>query len=215
MARRSRAELVTEHPPGRGGPSERWTKRRDEVVDIAAHLFAQHGYHRTTIDELVEATGLTRGGLYHYITGKHDLLTQIHRRFIEPLLEQAQQIASQDLSAEEALRRLGEALMVDIATYTDQVTVFLHEWRIIQNDPEWEDLRRSRKQFEGVIEQVLSRGVREGEFEVADVRLAVLAFLGMFNYSYQWYTPDGRLSARRLSRSFMDILLDGIRKQEA
>lgn len=193
--------------------SERWEKRRDEVVDIAAHVFAERGYHPTTIDDLVEATGLTRGGLYHYISGKQDLLSQIHRRFIEPLLEQAEEIAAAGHPPEETLRLLGQALMSDIATYTDQVTVFLHEWRIIRDDPAWADIRRARKRFEGVVEQVLRRGVREGAFRVADVRLSVLAFLGMFNYSYQWYSSSGRVSAQRLARVFMDIFMDGIRAE--
>lgn len=213
MATRESTPPVGTRRSGRRPNRERWERRRDEVVDIAARLFAERGYHRTTIDDLVEATGLTRGGLYHYISGKHDLLSQIHRRFIDPLLEQAEKIAAAGHPPPETLRLLGEALMTDIATYTDQVTVFLHEWRIIQEDPAWADVRRSRKRFEGVIEQVLRRGIREGEFEVADVRLTVLAFLGMFNYSYQWYSSSGRVSPTRLAKTFMDIFMDGIQKQ--
>lgn len=215
MATREKTAPAGARRSGRRPNSERWEKRRDEVVDVAARLFAERGYHPTTIDDLVEATGLTRGGLYHYISGKHDLLSQIHRRFIDPLLEQAERIAANGDPPEETLRLLGEALMSDIATYTDQVTVFLHEWRIIQEDPAWADIRRSRKRFEGVIEQVLRRGIREGVFEVADVRLTVLAFLGMFNYSYQWYSSSGRVSSTRLAKMFADIFLDGIRAGRA
>jgi AcrR family transcriptional regulator len=209
----TREKAVQAKPPrsGRRPNKERWERRRDEVVDVAARLFAERGYHPTTIDDLVEATGLTRGGLYHYISGKHDLLSQIHRRFIDPLLEQAEQIAAAGHPPEQTLRLLGEALMTDIATYTDQVTVFLHEWRIIQNDPAWADIRQARKAFEGVIEQVLRRGIQEGVFEIADVRLTVLAFLGMINYSYQWYSSSGRVSPTRLANTFMDICIDGIR----
>jgi AcrR family transcriptional regulator len=196
---------------GRPPNKERWERRRDEVVDIAAHVFAERGYHRTTIDDLVEATGLTRGGLYHYIAGKQDLLSQIHQRFIEPLLKEAERIAAEDRPPDETLRLLGAALMSDIAAYTDQVTVFLHEWRVIAHDPDWAEIRRARKRFEGVIEEVLRRGVREGCFEVQDVRLTVLAFLGMFNYSYQWYRPSGRASAVKLADTFTRIFLDGIR----
>ncbi len=215
MATREKTAPPGARRSGRRPNRERWEKRRDEVVDVAARLFAERGYHPTTIDDLVEATGLTRGGLYHYISGKQDLLSQIHRRFIDPLLEQAERIAAAGEPPEKTLHLLGDALMSDIATYTDQVTVFLHEWRIIQEDPAWADIRHSRKRFEGVIEQVLRRGIREGAFEVADVRLTVLAFLGMFNYSYQWYSPSGRVSPTRLAKTFMDIFLDGIRKQSA
>ena len=68
---------------------ERYEGRRQEVADIAARVFAERGYDATSIDDLVEATGLQRGGLYHYMEGKKDLLIRIHGRFIEPLLAES------------------------------------------------------------------------------------------------------------------------------
>jgi AcrR family transcriptional regulator len=195
---------------GRPPSRERWEGRRREVVDAAAHVFARQGYQATTIDDLVAATGLKRGGLYHYIDSKRELLIRIHERFIEPLLSDARRIAAAGEPPEATLRMLAHALMADIARYRDQVAVFLHEWRIIENDPEWEDVRRARREFEGVISDVLQRGVEEGSFRIADLRVTVLAFLGMINYSYQWYQPGGRMDAAGLAERFVDIVLDGI-----
>jgi TetR/AcrR family transcriptional regulator, cholesterol catabolism regulator len=195
---------------GRPRSKERWLERESEVVDVAAALFAQRGYHATSVEDLVKATGLQRGGLYHYMNGKADLLIKIHQRFIEPLLEQAREIAADDGPADAVLRKLAAALMHDIATYRDQVTVFLHEWRVIEDDPEWEKIREGRKEFEGVIEQVLRRGVDERIFEITDVRLAVLGFLGMFNYSYQWFQPGGRFTPQLVADYFCDIYITGI-----
>src|SRR3954454_471441 len=122
--------------PDRALSAAKYDAKHQELVDIAAHVFARQGFHGTSIDDLVEATGLTRGGLYHYIARKEDLLIAVHERFIEPLLNNARAIAAQALPADEALRRLAHALMHDIATYQDQVTVFLHEWRVIKDDSE-------------------------------------------------------------------------------
>jgi hypothetical protein len=94
------------------------------------------------------------------------------------------------------------------------VTVFLHEWRLVENEPAWKDVRRARKEFEAVIEDVLRRGVDEGILEISDIRLSVLAFLGMFNYSYQWLEPSGRVSAQRVADEFCDIYLSGTRARE-
>jgi hypothetical protein len=88
--------------------------------------------------------------------------------------------------------------------------VFLHEWRIIEHDERWRSIRKSRKKFEQLISGVLQRGVDEGVFAVEDVRLTTLSFLGMFNYSYQWYKPGGRISADRIADIFCDIFLGGI-----
>jgi AcrR family transcriptional regulator len=212
VAKRSRPADSAGDGDGDGGKvSARYDRRRREVVDKAARVFAERGYHATSIEDLVEATGLQRGGLYHYMDGKKDLLSQIHHRFIEPLLEDARGIVERGGPPDEVLRNLGGALIRDIASYGDQVTVFLHEWRIIRDDPEWGEIRQARKDFEALVGSVLRRGMDEGVFAIRDERIALLGFLGMFNYSYQWFRPGGRVPAEEVAEEFCDIFLDGIR----
>jgi AcrR family transcriptional regulator len=197
--------------PARPRARERYEGRRQEIIDIAARVFAERGYDATTIDDLVAATGLQRGGLYHYIGGKQDLLIRIHERFLHPLLDQARAIAAEDMPPDAALRALAHALMENIARYTDQVTVFLHEWRTIAGHPDWTQLRRERREFEAIIGDALERGRREGVFAFRDTRIALLGFLGMINYTPQWYEPGGRASSWQIAEDFSDIFLDGIR----
>jgi AcrR family transcriptional regulator len=196
--------------PERPGSAARYDAKRREVVDIAARVFAEKGYHATSIDDLVAATGLQRGGLYHYIEGKQDLLVAIHERFIAPLLANAREIVARELPPDEALRELARALMHDIANYRDQVTVFLHEWREMQRDPAWRRIREERREFEGIIESVLVRGTREGIFAVEEPRLASLAFLGMLNYSYTWLDPRGDRSPDEIAERFAGYFLSGV-----
>jgi AcrR family transcriptional regulator len=196
--------------PERPRSRARYDAKRQDVVDIAARVFAQRGYHGTSIDDLVEATGLQRGGLYHYMDGKEDLLIAIHERFIEPLLENARVIVAEDLPADEALRRLAHALMNDIANYRDQVTVFLHEWRAITPGPAWRRVRTARREFEQIIESVLVRGQETGIFAIDDARLTSLAFLGMINYSYTWFDAKGAHTPDDIGEHFAKIFLSGI-----
>lgn len=189
---------------------ERYAKRRNELIDIAAQVFARRGYHATTIDDLVEATQLQRGGLYHYIGGKKDLLLSIHERFIQPLLAETSAIVSDDAPADVKLRKTAHVLMRTINDYRDQVTVFLHEWRAIEDDPEWEGIREGRRAFERDIADILEQGRRDGVFQFADVRLTVLAFLGMLNYTYQWFDPAGRVAPEAVADYFCDVFLRGI-----
>lgn len=219
MPRGSRSDSATITRTRDGQPTSaealsRWDERRQEVVDTAAHLFAKRGYHATTIADLVDATGLQRGGLYHYISSKSELLIRIHERFINPLLEDARRILAAGDAPDVALRDLAHALMHDIVDYQDQVTVFLHEWQIIENDPEWKGIRAARKEFEGVVEQVLRAGAQQGMFQVNDVRLTVLAFLGIMNYTTQWYRRGRSNSADELADYFVDIFLRGIQSPD-
>lgn len=189
----------------------RYDARQREIVDIAARLFAERGYHATSVDDLTAATGLQRGGLYHYIGSKEALLFRIHERFIAPLLEAAHEIERREASAEQRLRALARALMRDIADYQPQVTVFIQEWRTIRADPRSRELVEARRQFEAVVERALAAGVAEGVFRIESARLALLGFLGMFNYSYQWFRADGGVAPEDVADRFCDVFLDGIR----
>jgi AcrR family transcriptional regulator len=196
--------------PARERSRQRYAQRRTEVVDTAARIFAARGFHGTSIEDLVEATGLQRGGLYHYMDGKLDLLIAIHERFIDPLLANAREVSERDEPADVQLRELARILMRDIADYHDQVTVFLHEWRAIESDPAWKDIRVARQEFEQIVSDVLERGRDEGIFDFEDSRLTLLGFLGMINYSYQWFDPKGRVSPATIADRFTDIFLSGI-----
>ena len=173
-------------------------------------MFAKKGFHGTSIDELVEATGLQRGGLYYYIGSKDELLIRIHERFITPLLEGAREIVARKEPPEVELRLLADALIRDIVDYQDQVTVFLHEWRLAENTPEWRTVRRARKEFETIVANCFKRGVQDGSFREIDVGLAMRGFLGMINYTYVWLRARGRTSAEEVSDAFADILLHGV-----
>jgi TetR/AcrR family transcriptional regulator, cholesterol catabolism regulator len=214
VADRTRRRKRTGHDgprqPSRERSRERYAQRRTEVVDTAARVFAARGYHGTSIEDLVEATGLQRGGLYHYMDGKLDLLIAIHQRFIDPLLANARKVAEGDEPADVQLRELARVLMRDIADYHDQVTVFLHEWRAIESDPAWKHIRKARQEFEQIVAGVLERGRAEGQFQFEDPRLTLLGFLGMINYSYQWLDPRGPASPTAIADHFTDIFLSGI-----
>jgi TetR/AcrR family transcriptional regulator, cholesterol catabolism regulator len=196
------------------GPQQRsrarYERKWDEVVSAAARVFAAKGFEATTVDDLIEATGLQRGGLYHYMQNKGDLLVEVHRRLIEPLLAEIEEIDTEPNDPPTALRLIARALARNMRDYNNEMIVFLHEWRTIRDDAAWEDIRRARRDLEHTIERTLRRGVRAGSFEITDTRLAVLALLGMFNHAHQWFRPDGRVSADELAESFSDIFLRGI-----
>lgn len=190
----------------------RYEKRKQEIADVAARVFAERGYHGTSVSDLVSATGLQRGGLYHYITGKEELLSLVHQRFIEPLLEESRAVLDAGEPPDETLRMLMRVLLKIVDEYRDQVTVFLREWRNIKDHKAWEAIASTRKEYEEIVLGVLKRGSDEGMFSVVDQKMAAMALLGMINYTYQWFDPDGRVSAEELSDQMSSIFLHGIMK---
>lgn len=187
-------------PPSSPALRERYDRRRQEVVTIAAERFARHGFQATSMDELSEATGLRSGGLYHYIGSKQNLLVQIFGQLMDPLLERAGEIEAGDEDAETQLRALVRAWLAHIETHLDHMAVFAQERHAIEHAPEWEQIRASRDAFEAILRRRLAAvGLTD--------RLALFALLGMVNHTATWFKPGGRLSAEQIADGYCDMLL--------
>lgn len=197
-------------PAARRGPVSKRVQRQKEIIDVAAHLFATQGYNATGIAGLCEAVGLGKGSLYYYIQSKEHLLSQIHDRVMEEVLQSARDIEQLDASPAEGLRMLGIELVKIITQYPDHVWVFLHEWRALSGQ-EAVDFRRKRRQYEATVEKILLAGVERGDFEISDLSLAVRAWLGMHNYTYQWYQSGGRLNSFQIANQYYEIFMRGIK----
>lgn len=224
-------------PPKSPPLRQRYDSRQREVLDACARAFAERGYHGTSIDDLVAATGLARGGLYHYIGSKQAALSRILADLMGPLLERATPIAEgrtdanadpaapsgadsgatdddgsgPPVSAEQRLRAITRIWMEHVEGHRDYVMVFQQERHTIEREPIWHDVRRDRDAFERLLTGILREGVARGEFVVEDPGLSALALLGMVNHSATWFRPGGRLSAEQVADGFCDLLLSGIR----
>lgn len=127
------------------------------------------------------------------------------------MLDEFRKIRASEERPDVALRTFARVLLRTIEQHRDEVTVFLHEWRVVKKDPRWESIRRSRKEFEDIVAEVLERGCDEGLFSISDVRMEMYTFLGTLNYTYQWFDPSGRVSADELAEQMCDIFLSGVK----
>lgn len=200
--------------PGR--PRTGFDQKRRKIIRSATRLFAEQGFHATSMDDICNEAGIGRGVLYHYISSKEEILVAIHESFIEPLLERAGQIVYAGEPPDVTLRNLSRELMLEMAKYLEEVTVFLHEWKALaQNKSRWRNVRQKRSAFERIVQETIEKGQREGLLKALDPRLTSLAFLGMHNYAYQWLDPSGRVSPAKIADLFSSIFLDGVRHASA
>ena len=198
-------------PPKRPALRARYERRRAEVVQVAVRLFAQRGYQATSMDDLVEATGIATGGLYHYIESKERLLIMILDQLMEPLLAIARALVEEDeeedSSAEDRLRSLMRSWLSHVEQHQPHMLVFQQERHAIEHDSQWRHVRRQRKTFERLLARLLEGIDAEREHKFADRRIALLAVLGMVNYTPQWFDPSGRLTAHQIADHYADLLL--------
>lgn len=171
---------------------------RDDVIAAAAREFAERGYHATSIEHLLAATGLTRGGLYHHIESKADLLIAVQEELLAPLLESVRALEAPDL------RSVVRKWVRHVETHRDHMVVFAAERRLVESDLRWASIRRQREEFEALLDEVL-----QGD------SLTRLALLGMVNHMPTWFDPAGPLSAEEIADRFVDLLLTGARSAPA
>ncbi len=194
-------------PPSRPALRARYDRRQADVVAASARLFATQGFHATSMQDLIAATGLTAGGLYHYIGSKDQLLVRICEQLMEPLLEQVRAIAESRHPADEQLREIVRVWMAHLERNRDHMLVFQQERQLLERGAQWREVRRQRKDFEQLLAGVLERGEGDGRFHFDDRDLALRALLGMVNHTAQWFRPRGRLTAAQIGDGFVDLLL--------
>ena len=183
--------------------------RRRQVVTTAAGLFDKAGYHTTNMAQVARAVGLGKPSLYHYFTGKDEILFWIHEEFIDLLIANAQSHRQADLSASEELRLIMRDIVALMETHRGHVRVFFEHQREL-GDEHQTTIRHKRDEYEAMVEGIVARGVRDGEFHTTNERLATLAIFGVCNWSYQWYRSDGEQTTDELADFFHDLLTTGL-----
>jgi TetR/AcrR family transcriptional regulator, cholesterol catabolism regulator len=191
---------------------ERWLTRRTEIVDIAAQVFAKHGYHGTSLAQLCSATKLGRGALYHYIESKENLVALIHDRVLDEVLDDGKEVTRIEASASAKLEELGARLIKTICKYPNHVWVFLHEYQVLTGNSAHR-FHTQRRLYEDYVQEILVQGIDSGEFAIDDVRLTTLAWLGMHNYTYIWLHSEPEADPVVISGQFSKAFLVGIQSR--
>jgi AcrR family transcriptional regulator len=184
---------------------------RQEILRTAARLFQQRGYDATSMNDVAAALKLSKGGLYHHFQGKDEILFEIMNHAMEITEERVLAPVRGIADPEERLRALIQRHMEVVLSPRDrEITVMLHE-----NHPLPPALRKRinsrKKEYVHFVEDLIS-DVQRGRHAKGAVspRAAAFALLGMINWIYQWYKPEGRLQAHNLIPQFTDLLLGGI-----
>jgi AcrR family transcriptional regulator len=184
-------------------------ERRREVVAKAAQLFDKAGYHTTNMSELARAVGIEKPTLYHYFSGKDEILFWIHEEFINRLIEQAEARSSAGLSAADELAAIFADILELMDTHRGHVRVFFEHGREMTKAHQ-QTIREKRDRYQTHVQGIVDRGIAAGEFRELDSRLVTLAIFGMCNWSYQWYRKGGARKSDEIASFFFQLLLDGL-----
>lgn len=183
---------------------------RERLLETASGLFAERGFAPTSVQDIVEAAGVTKGAMYHYFSSKDDLLQQIYTRLLALQAERLERIAAADLPADAKLAAAAADLVVSTLEHLDDAMV---SWRSMHMLPADRlalvraDRRRYHERFRGLIEAGQADGVFRAELP-AD--LVAHQFFGGVHHLGSWFHSDGELTPRQVGDYFADLLLTGL-----
>ena len=184
------------------------SSRRSELTRQAARLFAEKGYHGTSIGDLAEAMGVQKGSLYAHIQSKADLLWEVARDGAAAF-HAALDGVPDELPATEKIRLGLRAHLRVVAEQLDIATVFIREWRYLEGERR-DEFVAERRRYEERFRALFREGRELGELRTdLDDAMATLLALSAANWAYTWIKPD--TDTDELADRFYDLLLNGMR----
>src|SRR6476660_1802575 len=161
-------------------------RRAPQIIDAAARVFAERGFHGATTQDIANVLGIRQASLYYYFSSKEAALELVCLRGVEGFFEAAKMIAARPERARKRLISLIESHLSPLVDRADFVKVFLNERQHLPRESRRRIGRWSRG-LERIFEDVIQEGIAKREFRSdLDARLATLAILGMCNAASSW-----------------------------
>ncbi|NIH84062.1 TetR/AcrR family transcriptional regulator [Amycolatopsis granulosa] len=181
------------------------------LLSVATRLFAERGFDRTSVQEIVTAAGVTKGAMYHYFGSKDDLLHEIYGRVLRLQTEQLEKVVHNGEPVRARLRSAAVDVVVSSIENLDDTTIFFQSMHQLGADKR-KAVRADRRHFHVLFRSLVEEGQRDGVFRTdkpADI--VVDFFFGSVHHLAFWYRSDGRLSAREVGEHYADLLVDSLR----
>lgn len=188
---------------------------KEKIIENSIVLFDSKGFSETSIQEIVDSIGVTKGTFYYYFNSKEELLMDIHLRYISNIVELQRRIMENEKT--DCKTKLYEIILMLIHGIEKNglsARVFFREIRHL-NEENLAKVSKERDTFGEELQKLVELGIANGEFREElrkEIKIIVFAILGVTNWSYNWFDPNGRLSADELSQIYYNILLKGIER---
>lgn len=178
--------------------------RLDTLLADAARIFAEQGFHGTSMRELSRASGLSLSGIYHYVESKHELLYLIQDRCFAEVAEGARLAVAQATTPEARLEAFIRHHVTFFAGHMHEMKVLSHEAEELTGTMATA-IRRRKRAYVAFVTQLLE------DIEVKSVssQIAAYALFGMMNWIYTWYRPSGEIPPGYLADEIARLFLDG------
>jgi AcrR family transcriptional regulator len=160
------------------------------------------------LEAVAERLGISRVTLYRYCPSKEELLIRVFERSIAIFQRGLRQICAQDIPPEEKVRQIIRHQVRILTDHHDFLSVFFSEESHLPAEMA-QRARAERRAYDTLIEGVIEEGIAAGRLAPLPPKILSFALLGMCNWLYQWYQPNGPLSAEEVARIFILLVEHG------
>lgn len=185
--------------------------KRREISRIAARVFYEKSYEGASMQDIAEAVGLTKAGLYHHIGSKDELLFEIMNFGMdilqETVLDRVKAIAD---PRERLTRTIAGHIDLIVRARDQEITVILHENRSLRGALRKKVNARKRQYIEFLEEAITGVQKQAGGATLISPSLAAFALLGMINWLYQWYQREGPVKQVELTEAYTNFFFRGL-----
>jgi TetR/AcrR family transcriptional regulator, cholesterol catabolism regulator len=187
------------------------SERREEILALAARIFADKGYASTTVREIADAAGILSGSLYHHFDSKESMLDEIMHGFLDHIVAQYRVIVEKGGHPLEVLRALVREAFTSLGGNPAALAVMINEFNFLVQFPRFAYLREGAEETERLWVGVLEDGMREGVFRSdIDARMVYRFMRDCIWISVRWYRPDGKYEPEEIADFYLELLLDGL-----
>ena len=190
-------------------------KRREQIVLAAINLFAQKGFHKTTLRNLAEQTGLSQASIYDYVGSKEDIFFLIHELAASSAMEAMKRSLEQVSDPLEKLRRVIRAEFSTMDKLADAIMLIYQEGHILTKPLLKTLLKKERAHLE-VIESILDECVSKGMLRSCNVRVVANLIKSMVDaWVLKRWDLRGYASALDIEKTIIDLLFQGLTEPDS
>lgn len=183
---------------------------RGDVVQAAGRLFAERGYHGTSMRDLGKELGLLGSSLYAHVASKQDLLVAVVEEGAALFEASAGAALETPGTPEDRLRALISGHVDVVLDNIDVSRTFLNEARVLE-DTYRHRILQARDHYEQAFRQVLQEGIDTGAFRPdIDPKVEAIFILSILNAIERWYRPTGKLDRSALVERLTGFALHGL-----
>ncbi|MCP8897463.1 TetR/AcrR family transcriptional regulator [Shinella daejeonensis] len=185
---------------------------QDEILAVAAELFAERGFRAVTLDDVSASLGYTKAVVYYYFKNKNQLLWEIFKKIHETWWEEMQAIVTRDTPADEQLAAMIRQMALNVMDKREWTAIYFRDQSELTEEQSAIVIEHKRE-FDRLFSSTYSRGVKAGIFKDIPPYVVVTSIVGMCTFTHTWYKPNRALKPSDIADHFITMVLDGCRNR--